>query len=123
MENIVVRSQSVKETLTGILCEVSHLQEQERDYNSHVEALGIDSMMQLEMTLKLRQVFPGNELDHNALAMCKNLHALEATISSTLLSSISTLNGADLGINASPSSKGASGVCSPQTSISDSTFS
>ena len=123
INNVHIQTQSVKNTLNGVICEVSGLQEQELDYNSALDVFGLDSMMQIEMTSKLRQAFPANDLDHNVLATCENLHALEATILSTLPTPIATPDGARSGDSASPSSKGASGDCSPRTSISDSSIS
>lgn len=122
-------TQSVKHRLTGILCDISGSQEQDLDYESSLDALGIDSMMQIEMTSKLRQAFPGNDLDHNALSSCENLHALEATISSMLGITTTTPDSPRSGSNASPSPKksgfasDASGANSPRTSISNSTVS
>ena len=114
-------NQSVKRTLTSVLCDISGSQEQDLDYNSSLDALGIDSMMQIEMTTKLRQAYPGNDLDHNALSICENLHALEATICSMVVNTDGTKSSG----NATPSpeksgfASDVSGTNSPRTSMSD----
>ena len=116
---------NVKHTLTRILCDISGSQEQDLDYNSSLAALGIDSMMQIEMTAQLKKAFPGNSLDHNALSICKNLHTLEATICSM----IANTNRTKISDYATPSpeksgsASEASGSSSPRTSVPDSSVS
>ena len=116
---------SVKNTLTGILCNISGLQEHDLNYNSSLDALGIDSMMQIEITTKLRQEYPENDLDHNSLSICKDLHALEATICSMVVNT----NGTKSSSNATPSpekfgfASHVSGTSSPRTNVSDDVFS
>lgn len=118
----------VKQTLTQILCEISGLQVQDLVYSNSLEALGIDSMMQIEMTIKLRQAFPGKDLDHNVLSVCENLYALEATISSILgATTNNTPDNAQSGFNTpasldqSGSTSNASSTASLQSSVSDDT--
>ena len=78
-------SPRVKQTLTSILCDISGSHEEDLDFNCSLDALGIDSIMQIEITTKLRQTFPGNDLDHNALSNCQNIHALEGLVSSMVV--------------------------------------
>ena len=116
---------NVKHTLTRILCDISGLQEPDLDYNSSLDALGIDSMMQIEIATKLRQAYPENDLDHNTLSICKDLHALEATICSMIVNT----NGMKSSGNATPSlekfgfASHVSGTSSPRTNVSDDIFS
>ena len=45
-----------------------------------LENLGIDSMMQIEITTKLQQAFPGNSIDHRSLSECDTIQALEKVL-------------------------------------------
>ena len=45
-----------------------------------LENLGIDSMMQIEITTKLQRAFPGRSIDHRSLSECDTIQALEEAL-------------------------------------------
>lgn len=47
------------------------------DLSQPMEALGIDSMMQIEIAAKLNQVFPSANIDHDVIFGCETLQAVE----------------------------------------------
>ena len=53
--------------------------EQKLDYSEPLDALGIDSMMHIEIASKIKRSFPGNNSDHSKLLQCSTLQDLEDT--------------------------------------------
>lgn len=47
------------------------------DSSQSLEALGIDSLMQIEIAAKLKDAFPGKGIDQNDILACETLQALE----------------------------------------------
>lgn len=78
--------------------------------------------MQIEVTTKLQQAYPGHDLDHNVLSICENLQALEATVSSMVISTDGTKSSGNTIASTQKLGFGpdASGTSSPTTSMSDS---
>ncbi|KAL9583818.1 MAG: hypothetical protein Q9212_002491 [Teloschistes hypoglaucus] len=64
-------------TFLRILNDVYGSAEGQLDMDQPLEALGIDSMMQIEIVAKLNQVFPGANIDHDLLFECETLQAVE----------------------------------------------
>lgn len=77
-------TQTVQDTLTRIIQDVGGFKNEDIDITSSLESLGIDSMMQIEITLRLKNAFPGHDLDHNRLAHCESVLALKSLIMSML---------------------------------------
>ena len=58
-----------------------------------LEALGIDSLMQIEITSKLREFFPGTDMNPNDLLQCESLEALENFVVSAIVTPDLILSG------------------------------
>lgn len=78
---------SISKTLFGILSDASGFPQQDLDSSKTLAELGIDSMMQIEITSKLKQTFPATAVDHNSLTECDTIQALEDALVSGLFNS------------------------------------
>lgn len=67
----------VKATLLQILSSSCGFSEQEVDYSNTLDQLGIDSLMQIEITAKITQAFPGSTLDHDIMAKCDTIQSFQ----------------------------------------------
>ena len=54
------------------------------DPTQSLEALGVDSLMQIEITSKLRELFPETDMNPNDLLQCESLDALEDFVVSAI---------------------------------------
>ncbi|KAF4332180.1 polyketide synthase [Fusarium beomiforme] len=73
------------QVLREVVTEVGGFTESDIDYTMSLSDLGIDSMMQIEITSKLSRLFPGKiGLTHHALSECETLQEMESMLSSSL---------------------------------------
>ena len=75
----------VKATLLHIITSLCGFSELELDYSKTLDDLGIDSLMQIEITTKITQAFPGSTLDHNIMAECDTIQNFEDLLLSLLV--------------------------------------
>lgn len=90
--------------LKEIVMEVGGFAEQDLDYSKPLGDLGIDSLMQIEITSKLARYFPGQTgVRHYDLSQCETLEAMDDMLSSILQPSVSQqpLNRTLLGVSES----------------------
>ncbi len=66
---------------------------QDIDPMQSLEALGIDSLMQIEITSKLREFFPDTNMSPNDLLQCESLEALENFVASAIPTPALTISG------------------------------
>ena len=66
---------------------------QDIDPTKSLESLGIDSLMQIEITSKLREVFPETDMSPSDLLQCESLEALENFVASAISTPALTLSG------------------------------
>lgn len=71
---------NVKARLMRIVSDLYGPTKQELNYSEPLDALGIDSMMQIEITSKIKRAFPGNDLNYSKLLHCGTLQDLEDTL-------------------------------------------
>ncbi|RDA85919.1 hypothetical protein CP532_2712 [Ophiocordyceps camponoti-leonardi (nom. inval.)] len=77
----------LSQALKRVVIEVGAFTESELDFTKSLCSLGIDSLMQIEITSKLVQVLPGlDNLRHHALSECDTLQEIEDVLSSHLRS-------------------------------------
>lgn len=81
----------VRDTVSNILEEVYG--SNEINPTLSLESLGIDSLMQIEITSKLRDFFPETNMSPNDLMECESLEALENYIISAISTPALTLSG------------------------------
>ena len=77
-------SQNVKETFRDIVANVCGIAKDAIDTSKSLESLGIDSLLQIEMTKKLAEAFPAANLDQDRLAGCDTLLVMEDEINAAL---------------------------------------
>jgi iterative type I PKS product template protein len=72
--------QNIKDNLKRIVYELYGPSEQELNYSEPLDALGIDSMMQIEIASNIKRAFPGENVDYSKLMHCGTLQDLEETL-------------------------------------------
>jgi iterative type I PKS product template protein len=75
----------IKRMISGIFSDACGFSENELDYSKSLDALGIDSLMQIEITGKLKQAFPKSNLAQDTLDECETIQELENTLLSKLM--------------------------------------
>ena len=76
----------IKRIISGIFSDACGFPENQLDYSRSFDALGIDSLMQIEITGKLKQAFPKSSLGHDTLEECDTIQELEKILLSQLVS-------------------------------------
>ena len=74
----------IRRAISGIFSNACGFSEDELDYSKSLDALGIDSLMQIEITGKLKQAFPQSALADDTVAECDTIQELEDTLVSQL---------------------------------------
>ncbi|KAL8701717.1 MAG: hypothetical protein Q9224_000379, partial [Gallowayella concinna] len=109
-----VSGQAIGDKFRAIISEVCGISKNAMNTKVPLEALGIDSLLHIELLAKFTEAFPTADLDQDRLSSCDTLLAMETEINSALGTSIdespSPVDGA--------SSPGVSGPSSPASSIS-----
>ena len=75
--------QDIRSIFTRIISEVYGSPER-IDMSQSLEHLGIDSLMQIEITAKLNQAFPRSPIDHDLLFECETLQSLQDSLVSMI---------------------------------------
>ena len=76
-------NQSIRESLSEIICQVTGLPKRSLDPSTNLKRLGIDSMMEIELAPALQMAFPGSMIDHYTISGCNTVGDLEATVTAT----------------------------------------
>ena len=79
----------VKKTISSIFSIACGFAEEELDYSKSLDALGIDSLMQIEITHKLKQAFPQSSFADDTIAESETIQELEDKLLSQLASTTS----------------------------------
>ncbi|KAF7508512.1 hypothetical protein GJ744_009225 [Endocarpon pusillum] len=69
--------EELRNVLSRLVSQVSGFKEEDLDFTSPLEALGIDSLMEIELASKLRDEYPSHAVDHSRLAECETLLDIE----------------------------------------------
>ena len=80
----------VKRTISSIFSIACGFAEEELDYSKSLDALGIDSLMQIEITYKLKQAFPQSGFADDTIAESETIQELEDKLLSQLASRTSS---------------------------------
>ena len=81
----------VRDSVNNIVGEIYG--SQDIDPMQSLEELGIDSLMQIEITSKLREFFPETNMSPNDLLQCESLEALENFVASAIPTPALTISG------------------------------
>ena len=74
--------QEVKRTIIHIMSESCGFTEENLTQASSLSALGIDSLMQIEIASALKSAFPGSNIDQDMITACDTIQSLEDSICS-----------------------------------------
>ena len=85
--------QEIKTKILGIISESCGISEQDLTQASSLGALGVDSLMQIEIASALKQAFPTSTIDQDTVAECDTIRSLEDNIVSQTAPGTPSVNG------------------------------